>query len=131
MWCGLCGLCGFLIIKPQIALHHAVWCGAVQYYLRCGAVMPFCGRFWCGFCGLCSLCGLVNTPNCSIQFQQTNTSKHIQQRWQHNYSMEAMKIVTVVVVIETVIVRLGWSSHQQGRSITQTHMQGVMCVSNP
>ena len=34
-----CGLCGFLIIKPQIALHHAVWCGAVQYYLRCGAIL--------------------------------------------------------------------------------------------
>ena len=43
-----CGLCGFLIIKPQTALHHAVWCGAV---------MPFCGRFCCG------LCGLVNTPS--------------------------------------------------------------------
>ena len=42
-----CGLCGFLIIKPQTALHHAVWCGAV---------MIFCERFWCGFCGL------VNTP---------------------------------------------------------------------
>ena len=27
--------------------------------MRCGAVMPFCRRFWCGFCGLC---GLVNTP---------------------------------------------------------------------
>ena len=42
MWCGLCG---FLIIKPQTALHHAVWCGAVQYYLRCVAIMPFCGWF--------------------------------------------------------------------------------------
>ena len=57
-----CGLCGFLIIKPQTALHHAVRCGAVQYYLQCGAVMPFCRQFWCDFCGLCSLCGLVNTP---------------------------------------------------------------------
>ena len=57
-----CGLCGFLIIKPQTALHHAVWCGAVQDYLRCGAVMPFCGQFGCSFCGLCGLCGLVNTP---------------------------------------------------------------------
>ena len=27
-----CGLCGFLIIKPQTALHHAVWCGAVRLY---------------------------------------------------------------------------------------------------
>ena len=60
MWCGLCG---FLIIKPQTALHHAVWCGAVQYYLRCVAIMPFCGRFWCSFCGLYGLCGLVNTHN--------------------------------------------------------------------
>ena len=34
--------------------------GAVHYYLRCGAVMPFCEWFWCG---LCDLCGLVNTPN--------------------------------------------------------------------
>ena len=24
----------------------------VHYYLRCGAVMPFCERFWCGFCGV-------------------------------------------------------------------------------
>ena len=31
MWCGLCG---FLIIKPQTALHHAVWCSAVHYYLQ-------------------------------------------------------------------------------------------------
>ena len=29
-------MCGFLIIKSQTALHHAVWCGAVQDYLRCG-----------------------------------------------------------------------------------------------
>ena len=56
-----CGLYGFLIIKPRIALHHAVWCGAVHYYLRYGAVMPFCRRFWCSFCGLCNLCDLVNT----------------------------------------------------------------------
>ena len=33
-----------------------VWFGAVHCYLQCGAVIPFCGRFWCGFCGL------VNTP---------------------------------------------------------------------
>ena len=32
MWCGLCG---FFIIKPQTALHHVVWCGAV----RCGAIL--------------------------------------------------------------------------------------------
>ena len=29
-----------------------------QLVLQCGAVMPFCGQFWCDFC---SLCGLVNT----------------------------------------------------------------------
>ena len=54
--------CGFLIIKPQITLHHAVWCSAVHCYLRCGAVIPFCERFWCDFCSLCSLCSLVNIP---------------------------------------------------------------------
>ena len=58
MWCGLCG---FLIIKQQTALHHAVWCGEMHYYLRCGMVMPF-WRFWYGFCGLC---GLMNTPRLS------------------------------------------------------------------
>ena len=57
-----CSLCDFLIIKPQTTLHHAVWYGAVQYYLRCNAVMPFCEQFWCNFCVLCGLCGLVNTP---------------------------------------------------------------------
>ena len=50
--------CGFLIIKPQTALHHAVWYSAV--HITCGAVMPFYRRFWCG---LCDLCGLVNTPS--------------------------------------------------------------------
>ena len=55
-----CGLCDFLIIKQQTALHHAVWCGAVHCYLWCGAVMSFYGQFWCGFYGLC---GLVNTPS--------------------------------------------------------------------
>ena len=69
-----CDLCNFLIIKPQTALHHAVWCGAVHYYLQCGVVMPFCGRFWCDFCDLdelCGLCGLVNTPrlNCKVHPQ--------------------------------------------------------------
>ena len=43
-----CGLCGFLIIKPQTALHHAVRCN-----ITCGAVIPLCGRF---------SCGLVDTP---------------------------------------------------------------------
>ena len=41
-----CGLCGFLIIKPQTALHHAVWCGAVRCTITCSAVIPFCG--WSG-----------------------------------------------------------------------------------
>ena len=33
-----CSLCGFLIIKLQIALHHAVWCGAMRYIVTCGVV---------------------------------------------------------------------------------------------
>ena len=39
--------CGFLIIKPQTTLHHAVWCGVMHYYLRCGAVRlcHFAGSF--------------------------------------------------------------------------------------
>ena len=39
MWCGLCG---FFIIKPQTALHHAVWCT-----VTCGAVQlcHFAGGF--------------------------------------------------------------------------------------
>ena len=40
-----CGLCSFLIIKPQTALHHVVWCDAMHYYLQCGVVMLFCGCF--------------------------------------------------------------------------------------
>ena len=52
---------GFLIIKLQTALHHAVWCSVVHYYLRCSMVMPFYGRFCCDFFGLC---GLMNTPSC-------------------------------------------------------------------
>ena len=55
-----CGLYGFLIIKPQTTLQHAVWCGTVHYYLRCGTVVSFCGQFWYGFCGL------VNTPTFDI-----------------------------------------------------------------
>ena len=47
-----CSLCGFLIIKLQTALHHAMCCGAVQDYLQCDAVMPSCRRFWCDFCSL-------------------------------------------------------------------------------
>ena len=46
------GLCGFLIIKPQTALHHAVWCtitcGAVQlcYFADSfGAVFAVCAIF--------------------------------------------------------------------------------------
>ena len=33
-----CSLCGFLIIKPQNALHHAVWCGAVRCTITYGAM---------------------------------------------------------------------------------------------
>ena len=54
-----CGLCGFLIIKPQTTLHHAVWCGTMHYYLRCGYTIL--QVVWCSLCGLCSL---VNTPTC-------------------------------------------------------------------
>ena len=50
-----CGLCDFLIIKPQIVLHHAVRYATVHYYLQCGTVMLFCRQFWCG------LYDLVNT----------------------------------------------------------------------
>ena len=35
-----CGLCGFLIMKLQTALHHAVRC-----IVTCGAVMLFCRWF--------------------------------------------------------------------------------------
>ena len=77
-----CGLCGFLIIKSQTTLHYAVWCGAVHYYLQCGAVMPFCGWFWCGFCGLCSSCNLVNTP-----------SHHYSRSLPHQYSQRSGCII--------------------------------------
>ena len=43
MWCNLCG---FLIIKLQTRLQ---WCSAMHCYLRCDAIMLFCGRFWCDF----------------------------------------------------------------------------------
>ena len=39
--------CGFLIIKAQTALHHAMLCT-----VTCSAVMPFCKQFWCDFCSL-------------------------------------------------------------------------------
>ena len=51
----LCDLCGFLIIKSQIALHHAVRC-----IVTCGIVMLFYDQFWCSFY---ILCNLVNTPS--------------------------------------------------------------------
>ena len=40
-----CGLCGFLIIKPQTTLHYA--CGAVRCNITCGAVRlcHFAGGF--------------------------------------------------------------------------------------
>ena len=67
-----CGLCGFLIIKPQTALHLAVWCGAVYYYLRRSAVKLFCRRFWCGSCGL------ANTPNCCNTLQKGRSIATVQ-----------------------------------------------------
>ena len=33
-----CGLCGFLILKPQTALYDAVRCGAVRCIITCGTV---------------------------------------------------------------------------------------------
>ena len=54
-----CRLCGFLIIKPQTALHHAVWCN-----ITCGAVQlyHFAGDFGAVFVVCAGLCSLVNTP---------------------------------------------------------------------
>jgi len=60
-----CGLCGFLIIKPQTALHLAMRYGAVHCYMRCGVVMPFYGWFWYGLCGFGVL---VNTITCACIF---------------------------------------------------------------
>ncbi|KAK9992917.1 hypothetical protein SO802_022620 [Lithocarpus litseifolius] len=40
-------------------------CGALLLAVRCGPVIPFCGRLWCSYCGLCNL---VNTPNDFIHF---------------------------------------------------------------
>ena len=37
-----CGLCGFLIIKSQTALHHVVWCSAVQ----CGYAILWAVLVW-------------------------------------------------------------------------------------
>ena len=90
MWCGLCG---FLIIKLQIALLHAVWCDVVHCYLRYNVVMPFCRQFWCDLCGLC---GLVNTPTlayptvdmmslCLMLFWRSNTI--ILLIWTHNINV--------------------------------------------
>ena len=31
-----CGLCGFLIIKLQIELHHAMQCGTLLRAMQCG-----------------------------------------------------------------------------------------------
>ena len=52
-----CGLCGFLIIKPQTALHHAVWCN-----ITCGAVRlyHFAGDFGAIFvvCAVYAVCAV-------------------------------------------------------------------------
>ena len=42
-----------------------VWCGAVQYYLQCGVVMPFYGWLWYGLYGFGVL---VNTITCACIF---------------------------------------------------------------
>ena len=46
----------FVLFSYYKTANRTAPCGAVHYYLRCSAVMPFCGRFWCVFCSL------VNTP---------------------------------------------------------------------
>ena len=43
-----CGLCGFLIIKPQTALHHAVRCT-----ITCGAMRLY--HFAGGFGAVCAV----------------------------------------------------------------------------
>ena len=43
-----CGLCGFLIIKPQTTLHHTV-----RYTITCGA-MRLC-HFASGFGAVCAV----------------------------------------------------------------------------
>ena len=51
-----CSLCGFYIIKPQTALHHAVQCT-----VTCGAVRLY--HFTGGFGVVFAVCTvLVNTP---------------------------------------------------------------------
>ena len=50
-----CSLCGFLIIKPQIALHHAVWCNII-----CG-VVRLC-YFAGGFGAVCAVYAVWWTP---------------------------------------------------------------------
>ena len=49
-----CGLCDFLIIEPQIALYHVVWCGAVQCTITCGAVR-LC-HFACSISAVFTVC---------------------------------------------------------------------------
>ena len=61
------GAVRFVRFSYYKTVNRTVPCGVVHYYLRCGAVMPFCERFWCGFCGLCDLCGLVNIPSYSLK----------------------------------------------------------------
>ena len=56
-----CGAVRFVWFSYYKTANHttlcgAVRCGVVHFYLRCGAVMPFYGRFWCSFCDL------MNTP---------------------------------------------------------------------
>ena len=46
-----CGLCGFLIIKPQTALHHAVRCT-----ITCGAVWLY--HFADGFGAVFAVCAV-------------------------------------------------------------------------
>ena len=60
--CGVVRFVQFSYYKTanRTAPCDVVRCDALLLAVRCGAVMAFCRRFWCG---LCSLYGLVNTPS--------------------------------------------------------------------
>ena len=84
-----CGAVRFVRFSYYKTANHTAPCGVVrcsvvQYYLWCGAVMPFCGQFWCSFCGLCGLCGLVNTPTCKCLKGGTFWRESYRGRARHN-----------------------------------------------
>ena len=55
-----CGAVRFVRFFYYKTANHTAPCAVVHYYLRCFAVMPFYGQFWCDFCGL------MNTPKSSL-----------------------------------------------------------------